>query len=110
MEAKAIDTLVAQNKALINLLNNKLGHSSEACAAIQDQQSIEQINYMSNAPRQPNFDPYSKTFNSGWRNHSNFGWGGQGNQGEMCYNNNFQQPTLQLPTSPIHPFVSQKLS
>ncbi|MED6128526.1 hypothetical protein PIB30_098738 [Stylosanthes scabra] len=60
MEAKAIDTLVAQNKALINLLSNKLGnvqlasantqigpcdlcgihgHSSEACAAIPEQQS-----------------------------------------------------------------------
>ncbi|MED6113476.1 hypothetical protein PIB30_071136, partial [Stylosanthes scabra] len=65
---------------------------------------------MGNAPRQPNFDPYSKTFNPGRRNNPNFGWGGQGNQGEMCYNNNFQQPTLQLPTSPIHPFVSQKLS
>ncbi|MED6148418.1 hypothetical protein PIB30_053042, partial [Stylosanthes scabra] len=67
MEAEAIDTLVAQNKALIKLLSNKLGnaqlaavntqigpcdlcgiqgHSSEACAAFQDQQSIEQMNYM----------------------------------------------------------------
>ncbi|MED6226803.1 hypothetical protein PIB30_107367 [Stylosanthes scabra] len=65
---------------------------------------------MGNAPRQPNFDPYSKTFNLGWRHHPNFGWGGQGNQGERCYNNNFQQLALQLPTSPIQPFVSQKLS
>ncbi|MED6190598.1 hypothetical protein PIB30_107411, partial [Stylosanthes scabra] len=63
MEAEAIDTLVSQNKALINLLNSKIGnaqlaamntqigpcdlcgiqgHSSEACAAILEQQSSEQ--------------------------------------------------------------------
>ncbi|MED6152548.1 hypothetical protein PIB30_093141 [Stylosanthes scabra] len=35
MEAEAIDTLVAQNKALINLLNNKLGNVSLAAANTQ---------------------------------------------------------------------------
>ncbi|MED6198211.1 hypothetical protein PIB30_064004 [Stylosanthes scabra] len=87
MEAESIDTLLAQNKALaqqINLINSKLGtmqlaatntqigpcdlcriqgHSSETCAAILEQQSSEQVNYMANAPRQPNFDPHSKTYN-----------------------------------------------
>ncbi|MED6212533.1 hypothetical protein PIB30_084319 [Stylosanthes scabra] len=78
MEAEAIDILMAQNKALaqqINLLN-----SNEACAAILEQQSSEQLNYMGNAPRHPNFDPHLKTYNPGWRHHPNFGWGGQGNQ------------------------------
>ncbi|MED6111409.1 hypothetical protein PIB30_052087 [Stylosanthes scabra] len=70
MEAEPIDTLMAQNKALaqkVNLLNSKLGtmqlaaantqigtcdlcgiqgHSSESCAAILEQQSSEQVNYM----------------------------------------------------------------
>ncbi|MED6194915.1 hypothetical protein PIB30_033035 [Stylosanthes scabra] len=44
-----------------------------------------------------------------WRNHSNFGWGGQGNQfnqGQRQYNNNFQQQT----TPPMEPHVSQRLS
>ncbi|MED6178558.1 hypothetical protein PIB30_108728, partial [Stylosanthes scabra] len=84
MEAESIDTLVAQNKALINLLNNKLnnvsfaaantqvgpcdlcgiqGHSSESCVAVLEPQSSEQVNHMGNAPRQPNFDPHSKTYN-----------------------------------------------
>ncbi|MED6110889.1 hypothetical protein PIB30_047181 [Stylosanthes scabra] len=35
MEAEAIDTLVAQNKALINLLNNKLGNVQLAVANTQ---------------------------------------------------------------------------
>ncbi|MED6151468.1 hypothetical protein PIB30_082855 [Stylosanthes scabra] len=60
---------------------------------------------MGNAPRQPNFDPHSKTYNPGWRHHPNFGWGGQGNQfqqgnqfnqGPRQYNNNFQQPNPSL--------------
>ncbi|MED6188662.1 hypothetical protein PIB30_087998, partial [Stylosanthes scabra] len=60
---------------------------------------------MGNAPRQPNFDPYSQTFNPGWRNHPNFGLGGQGNQGQIPYNN-FQQQQ----TPPMEPRVSQRLS
>ncbi|MED6202499.1 hypothetical protein PIB30_106254, partial [Stylosanthes scabra] len=35
MEAKSIDTLVAQNKALINLLNNKLNNVSFTAANTQ---------------------------------------------------------------------------
>ncbi|MED6187633.1 hypothetical protein PIB30_078203 [Stylosanthes scabra] len=48
---------------------------------------MEQANYMGNAPRPPYNDSYSKTFNLGWRNHPNFGWGNQGNQGQNHYNN-----------------------
>ncbi|KAL4275791.1 hypothetical protein AHAS_Ahas20G0142500 [Arachis hypogaea] len=41
--------------------------------------SQEQANYIGNSPRQ-NHDPYSKTYNPGWRNHPNFGWGNQQDQ------------------------------
>ncbi|KAL4321966.1 hypothetical protein AHAS_Ahas14G0163300 [Arachis hypogaea] len=34
----------------------------------------EQVNFMGNAPRNPNNDPYAKNFNQGWRDHLNFGW------------------------------------
>ncbi|XP_048228995.1 uncharacterized protein LOC125369808 [Ricinus communis] len=33
----------------------------------------EQVNYMRSAPGQQN-NPYSSTYNPGWRNHSNFSW------------------------------------
>ncbi|MED6153027.1 hypothetical protein PIB30_097577 [Stylosanthes scabra] len=56
------------------------------------------------APRPPDNEPYSKTFNPGWRNHPNFGCGAQGNQGQRPYNN-FQQPA-----PPMQPLASQKLS
>ncbi|MED6129573.1 hypothetical protein PIB30_109217, partial [Stylosanthes scabra] len=83
-------------------------HLSDTCALIQDQQSTKQVNYMGNAPWPPLNDPYAKTFNPSWRNHPNFGWGGQGNQGQRPYNNNFQQQ--QHPAPPMQPNVSQKLS
>ncbi|MED6127884.1 hypothetical protein PIB30_092347, partial [Stylosanthes scabra] len=81
------------------------GHSSETCAAILEQQPSERVNYMGNIPRQPNFNPHSKTYNPGWKHHPNFGWGGQGNQfnqgnqfsqGQRQFNNNFQQQTPSL--------------
>ncbi|KAG8502906.1 hypothetical protein CXB51_000531 [Gossypium anomalum] len=39
----------------------------------------EQLNYIGNNPRSQN-NPYSNTYNAGWRNNPNFSWGGQGNQ------------------------------
>ncbi|KAK5771136.1 hypothetical protein PVK06_047311 [Gossypium arboreum] len=39
----------------------------------------EQLNYMGNNPR-PQNNPYSNTYNAGWRNHPNFSRGGQGDQ------------------------------
>ena len=50
----------------------------------QDYQAIksltmpnEHVDYMGNIPRLQN-NPYNNTYNPGWRNHSNFPWGNQG--------------------------------
>ncbi|KAK5784798.1 hypothetical protein PVK06_039333 [Gossypium arboreum] len=40
----------------------------------------EQVNYMGNNNFESQNNPYSNTYNAGWRNHPNFFWGGQGNQ------------------------------
>ena len=39
----------------------------------------EQVDYMGNVPRQQN-NPYSNTYNPGWKNHPNFGWKDNNNQ------------------------------
>ncbi|KAL4370830.1 hypothetical protein AHAS_Ahas06G0105000 [Arachis hypogaea] len=44
---------------------------------------------MESGPRNPNNDPYSKTYNQRWRNHPNFGWRDQP-QRPQNFNNNFQ--------------------
>nr|XP_027064430.1 uncharacterized protein LOC113690635 [Coffea arabica] len=53
-----------------------MGHSTEMCPLIQGE-SVEQVNMTGHAPapRQP-YDPYSNTYNPGWRDHSNFSYGG----------------------------------
>ncbi|KAK5845857.1 hypothetical protein PVK06_002093 [Gossypium arboreum] len=53
----------------------------------------EQLNYMGNNPR-PQNNPYSNTYNAGWRNHPNFSWEGQGNQ-RPSPPPGFQQPPYQ---------------
>ncbi|KAL4293997.1 hypothetical protein AHAS_Ahas18G0184000 [Arachis hypogaea] len=41
---------------------------------------------MGNSSKNPNNDPYFKTFNQGWRNHPNFGWRDQ-SQRQPNFNN-----------------------
>ncbi|XP_050217423.1 uncharacterized protein LOC126668261 [Mercurialis annua] len=53
-------------------------HGSSDCYATGQAWS-EQVNYVE-GQRQEN-DPYSNTYNSGWRNHPNFGWRNQEGQG-----------------------------
>ncbi|XP_040369382.1 uncharacterized protein LOC121051265 [Rosa chinensis] len=43
------------------------------------QVDMEQCNQVGFQPR-PRNDPYSNTYNPGWRNHPNFGWGGNQNR------------------------------
>ncbi|KAG8474175.1 hypothetical protein CXB51_033954 [Gossypium anomalum] len=40
----------------------------------------ERVHYMGNNNSRFQNNPYSNTYNTGWRNHPNFSWGGQGNQ------------------------------
>ena len=55
--------------------------------------SIEQLNALNNFQRNQ-WNPYSNTYNSGWRNHPNFSWSNQG--GVQDANQGFKQP---LPSS-----------
>uniref|UniRef100_A0A803N3K9 Uncharacterized protein n=1 Tax=Chenopodium quinoa TaxID=63459 RepID=A0A803N3K9_CHEQI len=49
-------------------------HASNDCL------NFEQAQYVSNYNRSQN-DPYSNTYNPGWKNHRNFSWRDKGNQG-----------------------------
>ncbi|XP_057747030.1 uncharacterized protein LOC130966259 [Arachis stenosperma] len=63
MELNHMDALLAQNK----MINKQLADLTKKT-----------------------HDPYSKTYNYGWRNHPNFGWGNQQDQGQdqRCHNHN----------------------
>ncbi|KAG9458347.1 hypothetical protein H6P81_002855 [Aristolochia fimbriata] len=68
------------------------GHPSQECQAgiVQAVNSFDQANYVSNFRRSN--DPYSNTYNPGWRNHPNFSW-----------SNNNQKPNTQQPIAQTRP-------
>ncbi|MED6214184.1 hypothetical protein PIB30_100431 [Stylosanthes scabra] len=84
-------------------------HDSQTCSFIMDDQSsAEQVSYMGNQPRPPHNDPYSNTFNPGWKNHPNFNWGG--NQGQRIHNNFHDQNRLyQLPFQRQQPYQDSRI-
>ncbi|KAL4321462.1 hypothetical protein AHAS_Ahas14G0112900 [Arachis hypogaea] len=111
---EAVNTILTQNKLMsqqINLLTQQMGGMQVSAINTQNpsqevsydmtgnfvqnanydytQSSSEQVNYMGSAPRNPNNDPYSQTYNQGWKNHPNFGWREQP-QRPQNFNNNFQ--------------------
>ncbi|KAL4300234.1 hypothetical protein AHAS_Ahas17G0180500 [Arachis hypogaea] len=79
-------------------------HPSERCDSYTGGHSVyEQVNFMGHSSREKN-DPFSKTYNLGWRNHPNFGWS---NQGQRNFNNSYQPTNHQK--SPLE-FMVEKLS
>ena len=63
-------------------------HSTQDCPTLPAlRESLhEQLNVIDNFKR-PNLNPYSQTYNSGWRNHLNFSW----------RNDNYAQPSQPTP-------------
>lgn len=56
------------------------GHCLEDCPISVDISAfVEQVDFVKNSMRSQG-NPYSSTFNQGWRNHSNFSWRNQGHQ------------------------------
>ncbi|KAA3472708.1 Integrase, catalytic core [Gossypium australe] len=68
----------------------------------------EQMNYMANNFHSNN-NPYSNTYNSGWKNHPNFSWGGQRNQRQQPSQNFQQQPYPQEKKANLEEKVETKL-
>ena len=72
-------------------------HPTDACPTLQE--DMEQVNAVGfhNQGFQRKYDPFSNTYNPGWRDHPNFRYGGnQRNQG-----NQFQQQRSQFQRLPV---------
>ncbi|CAN6476611.1 unnamed protein product [Victoria cruziana] len=73
-----------------------VGHVTDDCPISRiDASSGQAVNAGQGFSRP--YDPYSTTYNPGWRNHPNFGWRNTGYQS--------QQPQLQLPAPPQRPAI-----
>ncbi|XP_023886157.1 uncharacterized protein LOC111998291 [Quercus suber] len=91
LELDSITSLAAQMATLSQQLGN---HSSANCQVGNPfaQLSYGQANYMSNFQHQNN--PYSNTYNPGWRNHPNVSW--SNNQGQAKPPQQFPQQEKKL--------------
>ncbi|KAA3474327.1 protein kinase 2B, chloroplastic-like [Gossypium australe] len=58
---------------------NEAGMINSECLPFGSSMEHEQVNFMGNNSK-PQNNLYSNNYNAGWRNYSNFSWGGQGNQ------------------------------
>ncbi|CAN6462491.1 unnamed protein product [Victoria cruziana] len=75
-------------------LCDSLGHVVEDCPMSRSDISSGQVVNVAQSFSRP-YDPYSATYNPGWRNHPNFGWRNIG----------FQQSQQQLPAHPQRPQI-----
>ncbi|GAU44803.1 hypothetical protein TSUD_291960 [Trifolium subterraneum] len=68
------------------------GHANGECFPAGSEEAL----YLSNFKKSnPNNNPYSNTYNPGWRNHPNFGWGGTQNQSQQQASSQNSQPRQQ---------------
>jgi hypothetical protein len=81
-------------------------HTTETCpmSSFTDQ---EQANYVGQNNYPPKNNPYSNTYNAGWRNHPNFSWSNnqnvqnpQGQQRNFQQGNNYQTPPQVVQPNP----------
>ncbi|XP_010268950.1 PREDICTED: uncharacterized protein LOC104605763 [Nelumbo nucifera] len=81
-----------------------VGHPTDMCPTLQEE-PVEQVNAVGGFPGQPQrkYDPYSSTYNPGWRDHPNLSYGNPQNHPSFPqYHPTFQQyqphPPRQQPT------------
>ncbi|KAK9697393.1 hypothetical protein RND81_08G035500 [Saponaria officinalis] len=75
------DLVVGKQSVSVCGICSSDGHSSQQCPGMYEEQHAEvnAAGYME--PPHRKWDPYSNTYNSGWKDHPNFRWGNQqGNQ------------------------------
>ncbi|XP_027103032.1 uncharacterized protein [Coffea arabica] len=76
-----------------------MGHSTDMCPMIQEK-NVEQVNMAGYAPAPRNqYDPYSNTYNAGWRDHPNLSYG-RNRQSNFVLN---KQPVYQQQYQPRPP-------
>ena len=80
-----------------NLCASLTHNESDCLTAAQLPTFIQEQVQAAQSFAKPNFDPYSNTYNSGWRQHPNFSWKGQSSQAPLA-----NSTTQFAPKPPLH--------
>ncbi|XP_038719828.1 uncharacterized protein LOC120012477 [Tripterygium wilfordii] len=84
---------------------SQTSHTTEMCP-MSSFSEHEHVNYAEQGGFHPNNNPFSNTYNPGWRNHPNFSWGGQNQNQNKQYNQNAQQ----VPTESKKPSLEEQMA
>ncbi|PIN22518.1 DNA-directed DNA polymerase [Handroanthus impetiginosus] len=103
IEVDQVTALNAKIDFLMQSMKNFESHPSDQCP-----HSVESIQFVSNA-RKPQNNPYSNTYNPGWRQHPNFSWNNNQGQGSAPrFQQGGQQP-VQQPMQEKKPSLEETL-
>ncbi|XP_008229105.1 PREDICTED: uncharacterized protein LOC103328489 [Prunus mume] len=88
-----------------------MGHATDMCPLLMDQGGHEQANALGGfqGQQRQKYDPYSNTYNVGWRDHPHFKWSNQDN-GQQSVPNNYNRPpgfSQARPHAPLQPQQQQ---
>ncbi|KAG8655769.1 hypothetical protein MANES_04G064966v8 [Manihot esculenta] len=73
-----------------------VGHLTDQCSTLQEDH--QQANAIGRYNNQPRYDPYSTTYNPGWKDHPNFSYGkSNSDQNYQSYQRNQAQPAPSTP-------------
>ncbi|KAG8642533.1 hypothetical protein MANES_12G095501v8 [Manihot esculenta] len=73
-----------------------VGHPTDQCPTLQEDH--HQVNAIGRYNNQPRYDPYSNTYNPGWKDHPNFSYGkSNSDQNYQSYQRNQAQPAPSTP-------------
>ncbi|KAJ9162867.1 hypothetical protein P3X46_022609 [Hevea brasiliensis] len=76
------------------------GHATDMCPALQEDESMQHANAVGHYGQpQCRYDPYSNTYNPGWRDHPNLSYGNQSVQNQYHQ----QRPQVNQPPPPPPP-------
>ena len=89
------------NNASVCSICSVPGHPTDMCPSLQNESGVEQVNMVGSQGQ--NFqarrnDPFSNTYNPGWRNHPNFRWSNPSNPVQGAQ---FPQQVMQRPQPPM---------
>jgi hypothetical protein len=85
-------------------LCSQLDHTTETCP-LYSSTDQEQANYVGQSNYPPKNNPYSNTYNPGWRNHPNFSW--SNNQGQQRNSQQAAQPIQESKKNDLESLVMQ---
>ncbi|XP_040369481.1 uncharacterized protein LOC112184819 [Rosa chinensis] len=79
LSLKSVKEVVIAPKQVCSVCS-MVGHVSDTCPSLMEQSGFEQANAVGfQGQQRPKYDPFSNTYNAGWRDHPNFKWSNNDN-------------------------------